>query len=131
MRPIPEGLTVGRYEEEGLAFTATDRYGRPLRFTTPADLRQLRVPDDVVPWNRAVLAFLFGDRWVSDGTVAERTGESEEATPTSGIYLRQTSCVMYWSNWTIQRLRPRRNAESLIQIAAAFPGRAGWPRRGI
>jgi hypothetical protein len=59
VRPIPEGLTVGRYEEEGLAFTATDRYGRPLRFTTPADLRQLRVPDDVVPWNRAVLAFLL------------------------------------------------------------------------
>jgi hypothetical protein len=57
--PIPEGLKVGRYEEEGLRFTATDRYGRPLRFTTPADLRQLRVPDDVAPWNRAVLAFLL------------------------------------------------------------------------
>jgi hypothetical protein len=59
VRPIPEGLKVGRYEEEGLVFTAADRYGRPLTFTTPDDLRQLRVPDDVAPWNRAVLAFLL------------------------------------------------------------------------
>jgi hypothetical protein len=57
--PLPAGLKVGRYEDQGLIQTATDRYGKPLTFTTSADIRQLRVPDDVSPWNRAVLAFLL------------------------------------------------------------------------
>lgn len=59
VRPIPEGLKVGRYEDQGLVFTQVDRRGQPLTFTTPADLRGLRVPDDIDPWNRAVLAFLL------------------------------------------------------------------------
>jgi hypothetical protein len=50
---------VGHYEDEGLRYDEADRQGRPLTFTTPAELRQLRVPDDVAPWNRAVLAFLL------------------------------------------------------------------------
>ncbi|OAI41700.1 hypothetical protein AYO40_02590 [Planctomycetaceae bacterium SCGC AG-212-D15] len=60
VRPVPDGLRVGHYEDEGLVFSTTDRYGKPLTFTTPADLARLAVPDDVVPWNRAVLAFLLG-----------------------------------------------------------------------
>jgi hypothetical protein len=59
VRPLPEGLKVGRYEDQGLTFTEVDRSGQPLTFTTSADLRRLRVPDDVAPWNRAVLAFLL------------------------------------------------------------------------
>jgi hypothetical protein len=59
VRPIPETLKVGRYEDSGLVFTEVDRSGRRLTFTTPADLGRLRVPDDVAPWNRAVLAFLL------------------------------------------------------------------------
>jgi hypothetical protein len=59
VRPLPEGLKAGRYEDTGLTFTDVDRSGRPLTFTTPADLRGLRVPDDIDPWNRAVLAFLL------------------------------------------------------------------------
>ncbi len=59
VRPLPEGLKVGVYQDTGLAFTDADRSGRPLTFTTPADLARLRVPDDVAPWNRAVLAFLM------------------------------------------------------------------------
>jgi hypothetical protein len=59
VRPLPDGLKVGRYEDQGLAYAATDRYGKPLTFTTPADLGRLRVPEDIAEWNRAVLAFLL------------------------------------------------------------------------
>jgi hypothetical protein len=41
VRPLPEGLVVGTYEDEGLRFTAEDRYGRRLTYTTPADLADL------------------------------------------------------------------------------------------
>src|SRR5262249_37539415 len=54
---LPEGLKVGVYQDDGLTFTAADRSGQPLTFTTSADLRHLPVPDEVAPWNRAVLAF--------------------------------------------------------------------------
>jgi hypothetical protein len=57
--PLPEGLKAGCYHEEGLVFTNTDRSGRPLTFTTPADLVRLRIPEDIAPWNRAILAFLL------------------------------------------------------------------------
>lgn len=59
VRRLPEGLKVGVHEDDGLAWTATDRYGQPLTFTTPADLRRLDLPGDLDPWNRAVLAFLL------------------------------------------------------------------------
>jgi hypothetical protein len=59
VRPMPEGLRVGHYEDEGLQFSEQDRYGHPLTFTTPADLQQLRIFDDLSPWNRAVLTFLL------------------------------------------------------------------------
>jgi len=59
VRPLPPGLKAGTYEDEGLTFVDADRQGQPLTFTTPADLRRLVVPDDLAPWNRAVLAFLL------------------------------------------------------------------------
>jgi hypothetical protein len=59
VRPLPEGLRVGHYEDTGLAWTEKDRYGQPLTFTTPSDLRRLEVPPDIGEWNRAVLAFLL------------------------------------------------------------------------
>lgn len=59
VRPLPVGLKVGTYEDEGLAFVEVDRRGQPLTFTTSTELRCLQVPDDVGSWNRAVLAFLF------------------------------------------------------------------------
>ena len=58
VRPLPPGLKVGIYEDEGLTFVETDRRGEPLTFTTPGDLRALRLPDDLDQWNRAILAFL-------------------------------------------------------------------------
>lgn len=68
VRPLPEGLTVGCYEDAGLRFTDTDRYGNRLSWLTPEELRRLAVPDDTAPWNRAILAFLLalppGDRIV-------------------------------------------------------------------
>jgi hypothetical protein len=45
--------------EEGLKWEEVDRSGVPLTFTTSAELRRLRVPADLSPWNRAVLAFLL------------------------------------------------------------------------
>ena len=57
--PLPAGLKVGHHEDDGLRWDEADRQGRPLTFTTPAELRRLRLPDDIAPWNRAVLAFLL------------------------------------------------------------------------
>jgi hypothetical protein len=59
VHPLPEGLKVGCYQDDGLTFTATDRSGQSLTFTTPADLVRLLIPEDIAPWNRAVLAFLL------------------------------------------------------------------------
>ena len=58
VRQLPQGLKVGSYEDGGLVFTEVDRHKQPLTFTTPADLRKLKVPDELHPWNHAVLAFL-------------------------------------------------------------------------
>ena len=55
---LPDGLKVGHYEDQGLIFATTDRYGQPLTYTTSADVRRLEVPEDIEPWNRAILAFL-------------------------------------------------------------------------
>jgi hypothetical protein len=59
VQPLPAGLKVGHYEDEGLRWDEVDRQARPLTFTTPAVLRRLWLPDDLAPWNRAVLAFLL------------------------------------------------------------------------
>jgi len=56
---MPKGLQVGYYDDTGLTFTQVDRHNQPLTFTTPAELRGLRVPADIHPWNRAVLTFLL------------------------------------------------------------------------
>src|SRR4051812_46517473 len=56
---LSAGLKVGHHEDEGLRWDEVDRYGKPLTFTTPEELRRLRLPDEVAPWNRAVLAFLL------------------------------------------------------------------------
>ncbi len=58
VRPLPAGLKAGLYEDKGLTFADVDGYGQALTFTTPADLRRLRLPDDVGAWNLAVMAFL-------------------------------------------------------------------------
>jgi hypothetical protein len=59
VRPLPNGLKTGYYEDQGLMFTDVDRYGQPLTFTTPGDLRDLEPPEEISPWNRAVLSFLL------------------------------------------------------------------------
>lgn len=58
VHPLPADIRVGCYEDAGLTYEQADRHGRPLTFTTPADARLLRVPDDTADWNRAILAFL-------------------------------------------------------------------------
>lgn len=58
VQPLPQSLTVGHYEDEGLRFDAVDNYGKPLTWTTSEAVQAVRVPEDVSPWNRAVLAFL-------------------------------------------------------------------------
>jgi hypothetical protein len=59
VEPLPQGLKVGIYEERGLTYTDVDRYGHPLTFTTPMNLRRFRIPEEIEPWNRAILAFLL------------------------------------------------------------------------
>lgn len=59
VRPLPDGLKIGSYEDQGLTFVDVDRYGNLLTFTTPEDLRRLEPPGDITPWNHAVLCFLL------------------------------------------------------------------------
>jgi hypothetical protein len=56
VRPLPAGLKVGHYEDEGLKWEEVDRHSERLTFTTQTALRRLRLPEDLSPWNRAVLA---------------------------------------------------------------------------
>jgi hypothetical protein len=58
VKPMPAGLKVGHYEEEGVRWDEMDRQGASLTFTTPEDMRRLRIPEDLSPWNTAILAFL-------------------------------------------------------------------------
>jgi hypothetical protein len=59
VHPLPAGLKVGCYEDTGVFFTQVDRSGEPLTYLTPADLEHLDLPDDMSPWNSAVLAFIL------------------------------------------------------------------------
>ncbi len=58
VQPLPPDLKVGCYEDNGLSYKQVDQYGAPLTFTTPAALARLVPPDEMSPWNAAVLAFL-------------------------------------------------------------------------
>lgn len=58
VHPLPDGIRVGSYEDTGLTYTDVDRSGEPLTYTTSDQLRALAIPDDLAPWNRAILAFL-------------------------------------------------------------------------
>lgn len=58
VHPLPKGLLVGHYEDDGLKFDKVDRHGKSLTYTTPADLRTLKLPPDLSPWSRAILAFV-------------------------------------------------------------------------
>ena len=42
-----------------LIYRKVDRQGQPLTWITPADLARLELPDELSPWNSAVLAFLM------------------------------------------------------------------------
>jgi hypothetical protein len=59
VRPLPEGLRVGCYEDEGLRYTDVDSLGNRLTWTTSDHLRSLVITDDLAPWNRAILSFLL------------------------------------------------------------------------
>lgn len=59
VRLLPDGLKVGHYEDEGLRYDTSDRYGKPLTYTTSAELRTLRAVEDLSEWNRAALAFVL------------------------------------------------------------------------
>jgi hypothetical protein len=59
VHPLPNGLKIGHYDDQGLRFDDLDRYGKPLTFTTSTDLRRLQLPADMAPWNQAVLGFLL------------------------------------------------------------------------
>jgi hypothetical protein len=58
VRPLPQGLKVGHYEDKGLTFDELDRYGKPLTYTTSTDIQRVKLPPDLAPWNHAILAFM-------------------------------------------------------------------------
>lgn len=57
--PVPIGLKVGHYDDEGLRFDTLDRFGNHLTFTSPKCLRTARFPDNLSAWNTAILNFLL------------------------------------------------------------------------
>lgn len=59
VQPLPTGLKVGHYEDDGLKFDEKDRYGQPLTFTNSELLGQLPAIDEISEWNRAILTFLL------------------------------------------------------------------------
>ena len=59
IQPLPDGLKVGHYEDDGLNFDATDRHGQALTLTTPKQLQSLQIIEEMSDWNRATLAFLL------------------------------------------------------------------------
>jgi hypothetical protein len=40
-------------------FVDKDRYGNPLTFTTPEQVKAISATDDIGDWNKAVMAFLI------------------------------------------------------------------------
>jgi len=56
--PLGGETKIGHYADQGLVFTDKDRYGNELTFTTSAQVKKLKIPEDVAPWNAAVLTFL-------------------------------------------------------------------------
>ena len=59
VQAMPPGLKVGHHDDEGLRFDDKDKYGYPLTFTTPEQLRLLPAIEQISDWNRAILAFLL------------------------------------------------------------------------
>lgn len=67
VEPLPKGLKIGHYEDEGLRFDDKDRYRNDLTFTTPILLRGLTEKlkkagmeiAEISEWNRAALAYVF------------------------------------------------------------------------
>jgi hypothetical protein len=58
IEPLPAGLKVGHYEDEGLRFDDKDRYGHALTFTTPEKLKAESLLENQTEWNQATLKFL-------------------------------------------------------------------------
>lgn len=58
-RPVPEGAEVFTYEENGLHKRRNCPSGNtPLTYVTARQLKQLRIPRDASPWNKAIKAFV-------------------------------------------------------------------------
>lgn len=58
-QPLPQDCEIRIYGEEGEETTYYDRSGNPLTYVYAEELkRQLHIPDDVSPWNRAMKAFI-------------------------------------------------------------------------
>jgi hypothetical protein len=62
VKSMPAGLKVGHHEDDGLRWDEVDGYRKPLTFTTPAELRRLRLPEDLHPWNLARIMHTLGQQ---------------------------------------------------------------------
>lgn len=56
--PILPQMQVGIYDEEGLKWRRDDNYGDELTFVYAKQLKELSVPDDASPKNKAIMAFV-------------------------------------------------------------------------
>jgi hypothetical protein len=57
-RQLPHDCAFRWYGDEGIEEHREDAYGEPLRFVTSGDLVGLELPDNLLPWDRGIFAFL-------------------------------------------------------------------------
>ena len=55
---LPKKTKVGLYEDEGLTFTSTDKYGDKLTYALAQEMRKLKLTEDTSPRNKAILSYI-------------------------------------------------------------------------
>ncbi len=57
-KPIPKGIKVDIYGDDGLKTVETNPYGEPLTFFYAEDVKKIPVSKDMSDWNKAIIKFL-------------------------------------------------------------------------
>ena len=58
--PIPEGVRVEWYGDEGIEIRTTNPYGEPLTFVRAKEFRKVKTDKTIGKWNLSIIKFLQG-----------------------------------------------------------------------
>nr|MBI4156163.1 hypothetical protein [Candidatus Woesearchaeota archaeon] len=56
--PLPPGVKVGIYGDNGIRHTRKNPYGEEMVYATAREMRKLSLPEDVSPSNKAIMAYI-------------------------------------------------------------------------